>query len=119
MNMDGYFNLRNEPVVRLHVGSLSIEMLVDTGFDGSLIVPAELADNMDLKFEAHQDFLSVTGETFFASTCSTEIDCLGKRTKVAVARCGKLDEAILGSHMLRDCRLTVDYGYRTITIVES
>jgi len=31
MNMDGYFNLRNEPVVRLHVGSLSIEMLVDTG----------------------------------------------------------------------------------------
>jgi predicted aspartyl protease len=67
--MEGYFNLRNEPVVRLDVGSLSVEALVDTGFDGSLIVPAEVADNMDLRFEAHQDFLSVTGEMFFASTC--------------------------------------------------
>lgn len=96
--MDGYFNLRDEPVVRLDVGSLSIEMLVDTGFDGSLIIPAEVADNMDLKFEAHQDFLSVTGAMFFASACATEVEWLGKRTRVAVARCGEVDEAILGSH---------------------
>ena len=36
--MDGYFNSRNEPVVRLDVGSVSVEVLVDTGFDGSLII---------------------------------------------------------------------------------
>jgi clan AA aspartic protease len=117
--MDGYFNSRNEPVIKLDVGSLSVEVLVDTGFDGSLIVPAEVADNMDLKFEAHQDFLSVTGAAFFASSCSTEVDWLGKKTRVAVARCGEVGEAILGSHMLRDCRLTIDYSYRTVTIINS
>ncbi len=117
--MDGYFNSRNEPVVRLDVGSVSVEVLVDTGFDGSLIVPAEVADNMALKFEAHQDFLSVTGAMFFASTCWTEVDWLGKRIRVAIARCGEVSEALLGSHMLRDCRLIIDYGYRTVTIVES
>lgn len=103
----------------LDVGSLSVEVLVDTGFDGSLIVPAEIADNMGLRFEAHQDFLSVTGEMFLASTCSTEVDWLGKSTKVAVARCGDVGEAILGSHLLRDCRLTIDYGHRMVNIVES
>lgn len=119
MQMDGYFNLHNEPVVRLDVGSLSVEVLVDTGFDGSLIIPGEVADNMNLKFEAHQDFLSVTGATFFASACSTEIDWLGKRIRVAVARCGEVSEALLGSHMLKDCRLTTDYRHRTVTIMES
>jgi clan AA aspartic protease len=117
--MDGYFNIRNEPVVRLDVGSLSVEVLVDTGFDGSLIFPAEVADNMDLNFEAHQDFASVTGATFFASACATDIDWLGRRFRVAVARCGEVSEALLGSHMLKDCRLTIDYRYRTVTIMHS
>ncbi len=119
MQMEGYFNSNNEPVVRLDVGSLSVEVLVDTGFDGSLIIPGRVADNMDLRFDAHQDFLSVTGEAFFASACSTEIDWLGRRIRVAVARCGEVSEALLGSHMLQDCRLTIDYRHHTVSILES
>ena len=61
----------------------------------------------------------MTGAVFFASACSTEIDWLGKRLKVPVASCGEVKEALLGSHLLRGCRLTIDYGYRTVTIVES
>lgn len=47
--------------MRLDVGSLSVEVLIDTGFSGSLIIPGKVADNMDLKFEAHEEFLSATG----------------------------------------------------------
>jgi clan AA aspartic protease len=117
--MNGYFNSHNEPAVRLDVGSLSVEVLIDTGFNGSLIIPGYIADNLDLVFEAHQDFFSVTGTVFFASACSTEIDWLGKKLKVAVASCGEVNEALLGNHLLRGCRLTIDYGFRTVTIVES
>ena|SRR5436190_21863647 len=98
---------------------LTIELIVGTGFTGSLIIPGDVADEMDLEFQWHEEFLSVTGTTFFASACSTEIDWLGKRTKVPIARSGEIKEALLGSQMLRDCRLTVDYGQRTVTICES
>lgn len=39
MQIDGYFNNRDEPVIRLDVGSSQIEFLVDTGFNGGLIIP--------------------------------------------------------------------------------
>ena len=119
MQIDGYFNARDEPVVRLDVGSLPVEVLVDTGFNGSLIIPGEVADQMDLEFEWLEEFLSVTGATFFVSICSTEIDWLGKRARVSLARSGEVNEALLGSQMLRDCRLTIDYANRTVNIVKS
>ena len=78
MQMDGYFNARDEPVVRLDVGSLSVEVLVDTGFDGSLIIPRQYCQQLDLKFEGPEEFQSVTGEVFLASACSMRVDWLGR-----------------------------------------
>jgi clan AA aspartic protease len=114
MRIDGYFNSRNEPVVKLDVGSLSIEMLVDTGFDGSLILPGDLAEKMDLEFEGNEEFCSVTGAPFDVSTCVMEIDWLGKTIRVPLAKTSSVTEALLGSHMLKNCRLTIDYGNRTV-----
>jgi hypothetical protein len=66
MQLDGYFNQRDEPVVTLNIGSLSIEVLVDTGFGGSLIIPGRIANRLDKKFEGPEEFQSVTGEVFLA-----------------------------------------------------
>ena len=119
MQIDGYLSVKDEPIIRLDVGSLSIEVLVDTGFDGSLIIPGEVADRMAVKFEGNQEFCSMTGAPFFVSTCLMEIDWLGKRIRVPVMTSSEVDQTLLGSRMLRDCRLTIDYGHCTVTIMES
>jgi clan AA aspartic protease len=119
MQIDGYFNKSDEPVIRLDVGSLSIEILVDTGFNGSLVIPGHVASELNLRFEGLEEFYSVTGEMFFASAYSVEIDWLGKTIRVPVATSPELNEALLGSYMLKECRLTIDYGHRTVTIIES
>ena len=120
MQIDGYFNARNEPVIRLDVGSSSIEVLVDTGFNGSLIIPDQLAEGLDIKYDRGlEELYSVTGEMFLASGCSMEISWLGQRIRVPVATCAQVSEAILGGQMLKDCLLTIDYTNRTVTIVES
>lgn len=119
MQIDGYFNAHDEPVIRLNVGSFSIEVLVDTGFDGSLIIPTQMASGLALKFEGFEEFHSVTGQMFVASSYSIEIDWLGRRIKVPVATSSEVSEALLGSHLLKNCRLTIDYGHRNIVIVES
>lgn len=119
MQIDGYFNLNDEPVVELDVGSSRIEVLVDTGFNGSLIVPSQIANRLALKFEGPEEFQSVTGEVFLADAFSVEVDWIGKRIRVAVAASKDVNEAILGGHMLKDCRLTIDYGHRIVTITRS
>lgn len=120
MQIDGYFNARDEPVITLDVGLSHIEVLVDTGFNGSLIVPGQLAKGLDLKFErGFEEFYSVTGDMFLATPCSMEISWLGQEIRVPVATSEEVNEALLGSHMLKGCRLTIDYGNRTVTIIKS
>lgn len=121
IQIDGYFNVTDEPVIEIDAGSLYIQVLVDTGFNGSLIIPTQRFNQLRpiLKFEGPEEFISVTGETFLADAYSMKIDWFGKAIRVAVATCKEVDEAILGSHMLKDCRLTIDYGNRTVTIIES
>jgi clan AA aspartic protease len=120
MRMDGYFNERDEPVIGLDVGTLLIEMLVDTGFNGSLIIPTPLAHGLDLDLDSgFEEFHSVTGEMFLASSCFVEVDWLGQRSWVSVAICSEVNEAILGNEMLKNCCLTIDYGRRIVNIRES
>ena len=119
MQIDGHFNLNDEPVIELDVGSSRIEVLVDTGFNGSLIIPSQMGHRLNLKFEGPEEFQSVTGEVFLADAYSVEVNWIGKRIRVAVAARKHVNEAILGGNMLKDCRLTIDYGHRTVTVVSS
>ena len=119
MQINGYFNLRDEPVVELDMGSSRIELLVDTGFDGSMIIPSQIANQIDLRFEGPEEFQSVTGEMFLADAYSARVDWLGEWIRVPVAVSRHVREAILGGQMLKDCVLSIDYGRRTVTIVRS
>jgi clan AA aspartic protease len=121
MQIDGYFNVSNEPVIEIDAGSSHIEVLVDTGFNGSLIIPTQRFNQLRplLTFEGPEEFSSVTGEIFLADAYSMKIDWLGKPIRVALATCKEVNEAILGSHMLKDCCLTIDYGHHTVTIIQS
>ena len=118
MQVDGYFNVLDEPVIRLDVGSSQIEFLVDTGFNGGLMISEQLAEGLDINYDRGlEEFYSVTGEVFLASGCSMKISWLGQEIRVPVATCAQVNEAILGGQMLKNCRLTIDYTNRTVTIV--
>jgi clan AA aspartic protease len=118
MTIDGYFNARDEPVIRLEVGSAQIEFLVDTGFNGSLIMPDEMASGLEIKYDRGlEELYSVTGEMFLASGCSMEIGWFGERIRVPVVTSAEVSEAILGGQMLKGCRLIIDYGQHTVTVV--
>jgi len=117
MQIDGYFNVRDEPVIRLDVGSSQVEFLVDTGFNGGLIIPDQVADGLDITYDRGlEEFCTATGATFLASGCSIEITWFGQAVRVPVATSEEVHEAILGGSMLKDCRLMIDYGNRTVMI---
>lgn len=106
MQIDGYFNIRNDPVIGLEVGSSNVEFLVETGFNGGLIIPSELAERLEITYDRGlEEFSSVTGTTFLASGCSMMIRWFGEAIRAPVATSAEVNEAILGSKMLKGCRL--------------
>ncbi len=117
MQIDGYFNANNEPAP-LDLGAGAIEILVDTGFAGSLILPDSLAVGLALRFEGFEEFYTATWQIFSAPAYSLEIDWLGQLTKVPVAISPDITEAIMGGQMMKNCCLTIDYYDRTVTIIE-
>jgi clan AA aspartic protease len=116
MRIEGYFNQNDEPVIQLDLVTTSIEVLVDTGFAGSLIVPQELATDLRMSFEGFEEFYTATGHVFVAAAYSVEANWFGKLIKVPLATSADLKEGLLGTQMLKGCRLVVDYRNRTVTI---
>ncbi len=82
MRIEGYFNENDEPVIKINLGSTSIEVLIDTGFAGSLIIPQELSTDLTLNFEGFEEFYTVTGHVFVAPAYSVEANWFGERIKV-------------------------------------
>ena len=118
MRIDGYFNANDEPAITLNLISSSLEVLVDTGFAGSLILPAHLSTGLALQFRGFDEFFTVTGDLLVAPAYSAEVNWLGRRVKVPVAISPDVKEALLGSQMLKKCILTIDYANRTVTITQ-
>lgn len=118
MQIDGYFNTNDEPAIRLDLGAGAIEILVDTGFAGSLIVPDSLAGGLALHFEGFEEFYTATWQVFSAPAYSLEINWFGQLTKVPVAVSPDITEAIMGGQMMKNCCLTIDYHDRTVKIID-
>lgn len=96
IQIDGYFNANDEPVIPLDLGAGAIKILVDTGFAGSLILPDSLAVGLAIRFEGFEEFYTATWQIFSAPAYSLEIDWLSQLTKVPVAISPDITEAIMG-----------------------
>jgi predicted aspartyl protease len=83
--IEGYFNANDEPAIKLDLISSTLEVLIDTGFAGSLIIPEPLSVTVELQFEGFNEFLTATGELLVARAYSTQVSWLGQRIKVPVA----------------------------------
>jgi len=118
MRIDGYFNSNDEPVIKLDLISTTIEVLIDTGFAGSLIIPEQLSAGLELHFEGFDEFLTATGELLVARAYSAYVNWFGRPTRVAVAVTPDVKEPLLGSRMLRNCVVTVNYSKRSVSIVQ-
>jgi predicted aspartyl protease len=81
MRIEDYFSQNDEPVILLDLVSASIEVLVDTGFAGSLIIPQELATNLRMSFEGFEEFYTATGHIVVAAAYSVETKWLARSSE--------------------------------------
>ena len=122
MVLTGYINDQNQPFVSIKVGDgeneKTIEALVDTGFTGQLQLPLAIAVPLGLKLEAVAPFEFGDGNSqmkmLFAGIMS-----LGSSKKKVSVIVSNLSIPLLGSDILKECQLSVDYINKKFTLSTS
>jgi clan AA aspartic protease len=112
----GSVNARREAIVEIRfVGGDSQECVLDTGFDGAVILPSAVAERLLLPKVARLVFELVGGARMTADVALGEIEWLGERRSVEVIM-SEGNDALVGTEILESAKLTVDYGNRLVTI---
>jgi clan AA aspartic protease len=112
----GSVNVLREAIVEIRfAGGVSQNCIVDTGFDGALILPASVAKRLVLPTVARLVFELVGGARMSADVALGEIEWLGKHRTVEVIM-SESNDALIGTEMFEGAKLIVDYANCLVTI---
>src|SRR5712664_1227100 len=90
-------------------GSASIECVVDTGFDGGLMLPRTLAKYLQIQIVGELVFEMVGGARMLAPVGLASIDWLNEEKKIEVI-IGEGNDVLIGTELLVGTVLNIDYG---------
>ena len=112
----GSVNALREAIIEIRfVGGAAFECVVDTGFDGALVIPASAAEQLGLLTVARLVFELVGGARMSANVALGEIEWLGQRRAVEVI-ISEGDDSLIGTEMFADATLVIDYAKRLVMI---
>ena len=114
----GFVNENLEAVLNIELSNGStIDCVLDTGFNGTLIVPREFTDrNAIIPFSRVQVDL-VEDKTAEIDVASTEVKWFAGEISINIL-ISETGEALLGTQMLVDSILEIDYKNRSVKITK-
>ena len=104
--MKGYFKFGN-PVIELNVEERKIEMLVDTGFNGYLMLPKNTINELGLEQIGISDYLTASGQGMITNVYMTKIKFFEEEIEV-VALSTDADFSLAGMELFRECRIVIE-----------
>jgi clan AA aspartic protease len=113
---DGSVTAQLEAWLRVRAaGGETIECLVDTGFNGALVLPRADAVRLGLTVLGRVPIIGVGRARSIADIAELEVEWLGGRRAVEVI-ISDGDDSLLGTGLLDGSRLVVDYIAYTVTV---
>ena len=120
--MRGYFDDARQPRIVVSIfgnrGEATIDAVIDTGLDGALCLPLSLAIPLGLELHGRINYELADGTIKRELTFEATIH-LGEAVDQAEISLTESEDALLGSELLDDYVLEIDYGNRTVEIRES
>lgn len=104
------------PFASLHVQEKEIEFLIDTGFNGSLLLPLELIQKHHLLKMGKVEYVLADGTISEAEVFEAEINWLSHKRKVPVVS-SDANFALLGMELLSHAK-TILHPERNILTIE-
>ena len=115
---EGSVNAQLEAWLRIRAtgGEIS-ECLVDTGFDGALMLPRSEATRLSLPILGQVPIIGVSRARLIADIAELEVEWLDERRAVEVI-ISEGEDSLVGTGMLDGTQLLIDYMAHTVTVSE-
>ena len=117
-HISGSVNSFREALVEIRLKGVAIECVVDTGFDGGLMLPRTLADRLQIPLIGRLTLEMVNGSKMIASVRLADIEWLEETREIEVIFSDGND-ALVGTELLTGTTLTIDYATRVVKILKS
>jgi len=116
--MNGYVNEDREPVLEISIPGLDepLEAIVDTGFNGTLLIPRRYAEQAGFLLRATEHFMLADGSLMQAAVMRGKILWFGMEQEVDVVTV-EADSVLLGTEMLDGSKLEIDFVRRRLSIM--
>jgi predicted aspartyl protease len=111
----GVVNADGVPEITLRVADRDWPATIDTGFNGDLELPEALRAHVDARYAMQVVSLLAGGQELTEASYDVDFPFDGRIVN-AEATFVDSDGILLGTNMLRDYRLTVDFVARTVLI---
>lgn len=113
---EGSLNAQREAWLRINAANgETIECLIDTGFNGSLMLPRAEAIRLSLTVLGRVPIIGVGRTRSMVDIAELEINWLNDKRAVEVIIIDG-DDSLVGTEMLDSSRLVIDYISYTVTI---
>lgn len=96
--------------------TVALKAIVDTGFDGDICVPLNVAVTLGLELKGTGFMELADGSQRQELVFSGSVQLLGETRAVAILLTNG-EEALVGTDLLADCRLTVDFPADKVRLV--
>lgn len=112
MNTGYLFGL---PYAAIMVNSQEIDVLIDTGFNGWLMLPSPLIERLRLENIGPTEYVMADGTTSETELYSAEVEWLGERKEITVVASSS-DFALLGMELLYGAKIQMRPAKNVLTI---
>ncbi|HSF17874.1 MAG TPA: hypothetical protein VLK65_20210 [Vicinamibacteria bacterium] len=106
------------PIVELIVNGSAWRAVIDTGFNGYLELPESLRSAVKAEFIGYLESALAAGQTIVEENYLVEFPFEGE-TLVVEATFGPADDILVGTSLLGNHRLAIDFRERSVVIEKS
>jgi clan AA aspartic protease len=115
----GSVNKNHESVINVEfVNGISAEFLIDTGFSGSLCVPASYLKELGLNISSQASICGVGTHTEIFDVAEAEIFWCGKTLSKIAVYVNKGGDFLLGTGLLENKELYINYKTKEVLVTD-
>jgi clan AA aspartic protease len=119
VRIKGTINDRLAPIIKIDIeeSKEQVETILDTGFNGELMLPEKIIESLNLEWCGKEDYLVASGEMITTDVYKGHLNWFGKRCAVEVMGTSA-KQGLLGMQLLSSCIISINVPEKELFIVK-